>query len=117
MYLIIPSKICVSYYNGIFTNLSVKVPQPFPVVQTKVVEKIVPKKVNVPFGVPVQGMYNINGTNFPAPDAHFDNTCLLSDARGQNIILWENYLTFINLIKSQNLINILTFSTNFILLI
>ena len=30
--------------------------------------------------------YNkINGTNFLAPDAHFDNTCLFSDARGQNI--------------------------------
>ena len=28
---------------------------------------------------------NINGTNFPAPDAHFDNICLFSDARGQNI--------------------------------
>ena len=28
---------------------------------------------------------NINGTNFPAPDAHFDNTCLFSDARDQNI--------------------------------
>ena len=27
----------------------------------------------------------INGTNFLAPDAHFDNTCLFSDARGQNI--------------------------------
>lgn len=60
------------YYNGIFTNLSVKVPQPFPVIQTKVVEKIVPKKVNVPFGVPVQGMY---------------------------IILWKIYLMIINLIS------------------
>ena len=29
---------------------------------------------------------NINGTNFPAPNAHFDNTCLFSDARGQNIL-------------------------------
>ena len=28
---------------------------------------------------------NINGTNFLAPDAHFDKTCLFSDARGQNI--------------------------------
>ena len=28
---------------------------------------------------------NINGTNFPAPDAHFDNTCLFSDDRCQNI--------------------------------
>ena len=27
----------------------------------------------------------INGTNFLAPDAHFDNACLFSDARGQNI--------------------------------
>ena len=27
----------------------------------------------------------INGTNFLAPYAHFDNTCLFSDARGQNI--------------------------------
>ena len=29
--------------------------------------------------------YNINGTNFSAPDAHFDNTYLFSDARGQNM--------------------------------
>ena len=29
--------------------------------------------------------YKINDTNFLAPDAHFDNTCLFSDARGQNI--------------------------------
>ena len=28
---------------------------------------------------------NINGTIFSAPDAHFDNTCLFSDARGQNM--------------------------------
>ena len=28
---------------------------------------------------------NINGTNCPATDAHFDNTFLFSDARGQNI--------------------------------
>ena len=27
----------------------------------------------------------INGTNCLAPDAHFDNTCLFSDARDQNI--------------------------------
>ena len=28
---------------------------------------------------------NNNGTIFSAPDAHFDNTCLFSDARGQNM--------------------------------
>ena len=36
-------------------------------------------------------LYNkINGTNFLAPDAHFDNTCLFSDARGQNICVFHN---------------------------
>ena len=34
---------------------------------------------------------NINSTNFPAPDAHFDNTCLFSDARGQNIEIQSLY--------------------------
>ena len=28
---------------------------------------------------------NINDTNVTAPYAHFDNTCLFSDACGQNI--------------------------------
>ena len=28
----------------------------------------------------------INGINFLAPDAHFDITCLFSDARGQNML-------------------------------
>ena len=28
---------------------------------------------------------NINGTIYPAPDAHFVKICLFSDARGQNI--------------------------------
>ena len=32
----------------------------------------------------------IHGTNFLTPDAHFDNTCLFSDARGQNI--WNSKL-------------------------
>ena len=30
------------------------------------------------------GSNKINGTNVLTPDANFDNTCLFSDARGQN---------------------------------
>ena len=39
-----------------------------------------------------KGLNNINCTNFPAPDAHFDNTCLFSDARGQNILKSKAYI-------------------------